>query len=199
MGNWNFGQLKLWYNVYLPIWGIWSQCLCTSIRPSWIAILKGGRPYWNVIRLGSFFLPFSRQYLISWREERIEIWPTTNKRICVAYYVYTSRCQSFSLWRLGRSWHSSTSRRIIDVYSRVTRGFFIEILQIEETSHRPLCEWQRQSGNSLRAKKSRWEVFVFVYAYRVRERQPIPPYHSLSLTRADRFQTGLSPLSIISL
>ena len=29
----------------------------------------------------------------------------------------------------------------------------IEILQIKETSHRPLCKWQRQSGNSVRAKE----------------------------------------------
>ena len=29
----------------------------------------------------------------------------------------------------------------------------IEILQIESTSHRPLCKWQRQSGNSVRANE----------------------------------------------
>ena len=29
----------------------------------------------------------------------------------------------------------------------------IEVLQIEATSHRPLCEWQRQSRNSVRAKE----------------------------------------------
>ena len=47
-------------------------------------------------------------------------------------------------------------------------------------------------------RERRWKVFsVFVYAYRVRERQPNPPYHSLA--RADRFQAGLSPLSVISL
>ena len=42
----------------------------------------------------------------------------------------------------------------------------IEVLQIEATSHRPLCKWQRQSRNSVRAKR-RWDVLsVFVYAYR---------------------------------
>ena len=49
-------------------------------------------------------------------------------------------------------------------------------------------------------RERRWEDFsVFVYAYYVRERQPNPPYHSLSLARADRFQAGLNPLSVISL
>ena len=36
------------------------------------------------------------------------------------------------------------------MYARVAP---IEILQIDETSDRPLCMWQRQSGNSVRVKE----------------------------------------------
>ena len=64
----------------------------------------------------------------------------------------------------------------------------------------PLCKWQRQSANSVRAKERDDGRFfsIFVYAFRVGERHPIPPYHFVSLTRADMFQAGLSPLSVIS-
>ena len=41
----------------------------------------------------------------------------------------------------------------INNYLEVSCQLFIEILQIEETSHSPLCKWQRQSANSVRAKE----------------------------------------------
>ena len=41
----------------------------------------------------------------------------------------------------------------IGVMMRLLALIRIEILQIESTSHRPLCKWQRQSGNSVRAKE----------------------------------------------
>ena len=64
----------------------------------------------------------------------------------------------------------------------------IEILQIEETSHRPLFKWQCQSANSVRMKE-RDDGRFFLSLSTL----------TLTLARADRFQAGLFPLSVISL
>ena len=61
-----------------------------------------------------------------------------------------------------------------DVKNRipVRRARTIEILQIESTSHRPLCKWQRQSGNSVRAKERETMEGFFCLCLRVpRERE----------------------------
>ena len=74
----------------------------------------------------------------------------------------------------------------------------IEILQIESTSHRPLCKWQRQSGISVRAKERDDGRFILSLSTRIAlERDSLTL--RITLARADRFHAGLSTLSVISL
>ena len=76
--------------------------------------------------------------------------------------------------------------------------YVIEMLQIESTSHRPLCKWQRQSGNSVKAKeKDNGVFFLSLSTSTALERDSLTL--RITLARADRFQAGLSTLSVISL
>ena len=73
-----------------------------------------------------------------------------------------------------------------------------QTLQIESTSHRPLCKWQRQSGNSMRAKERDDGRFFLSLSTRIAlERDSLTL--RIIIARADRFQAGLSTLSVISL
>ena len=74
----------------------------------------------------------------------------------------------------------------------------IEILQIESTSHRPHCKWQRQSGNSVRAKERNDRRFFLSLSTRTALKRDSLTLR-ITVARADRFQAGLSTLSLISL
>ena len=60
-------------------------------------------------------------------------------------------------------------------------------------------KWQRQSGNSVRAKeRDDGRFFLSLSTRTALERDSLTLRITLSLTRADRFQAGLSTLSVIS-
>ena len=74
----------------------------------------------------------------------------------------------------------------------------IETLQMESTSHRPLCKWQCQSGNLVRAKvRDDGRFFLSLSTRTTLERDSLTL--RITLARADRFQAGLSTLFVISL
>ena len=67
-------------------------------------------------------------------------------------------------------------------------------------SHRSLCKWQRQSGNSVRAKeRDDGRFFLSLSTCTALERDGLTLRITLPLARANRFQAGLSTLSVISL
>ena len=68
--------------------------------------------------------------------------------------------------------------------SNITSSISIEISQIEETSHRPLCKWQRQSANSVTAKERDDERFFLSLSTRTAlERDSLTLHIALYLSR----------------
>ena len=73
----------------------------------------------------------------------------------------------------------------------VLRVLRIVILQMESTSQRPLCKWQRQSGNLVRAKeRDDGRFFLSLSMCTALERDNLTLRITLSFARAERFEAG---------